>query len=385
MTTSMKTSTLGLPVTAIATIVLGSLLASTQAQTTATTDPVGFVTQTLAGNADSYVYIPFKRNPDYAGATVGAVSGAGNNVITVAAGTGWTNSQFAINGTTFQPRYYLLVRSGAKAGMFYTIADNTATTLTLDLSGDSIVAPVVSGTTFQVCAYDTLGSVFPSGSGVNGSALHSIGARQSEVLIPDSVTAGTNLAPAAAYYYYTGAIAPGAGWRLAGNTATLRNDTVLYPDSYLIVRHNVATATSLTTMGTVHMGQIELPLTTIAANTNQDIPISVPVAGDQTLAQTMLLQSGAFVGSTLHSIGSRKDELLLWNNAFVGKNKAPDASYYYYSGAVAPGPGWRLAGDTATIRDNEVVLAQGKAIAIRKKTTGAASTSMWTFTPSYAQ
>ena len=351
------------------------------AQTTATTDPVGFVTQTLAANADSYIYIPFKRNPDFAGATSGAVSGAGNNVVTAASST-WTVDQFALNSTNLKPRYYALIRSGAKAGMFYTITNNTANTLTLDLAGDSISAGVVSGTTFQVCAYDTLGSIFPSGSGVNGSATHSLGARQTEVFLPDQVTTGVDLAPAASYYYFTGAGQGGPGWRKAGAISTIVNDEVLYPDNYFIVRHNVATATSLTQMGTVQIGQVQLPLSTLAAGENQDIAVAIPVPASLSLTQSNLFESGAFAGSSSHSLGSRKDELYVWDNAVVATSKSPDLQYYYFTGAGQGGPGWRKAGDINTIRNSEVVIAPGKTIAIRKKTLGAPSTTFWTVTPS---
>ena len=351
------------------------------AQTTATTDPVGFITYSLPGNADSYLYIPFKRNPDYAGATSGAVA---SNVIAASGTPNWGVNAFA-PGASLQPRFYVLIRSGAKSGMFYAVSSNDSSTLTVDLGGDTISSDVVAGTAYQICAFDTLGSIFPSGQGVNGSAGHLIGARQSEVLIPESSLAGTNFAPASSYYYYNGATLPGAGWRLAGQTGTIVNDVVLYPDSYIIVRHNVATGTSLTTMGTVQMGQVQLPLTTLADNTNQDIPIGIPVAGNQTLFQSNLFQSGAFQGGASHLIGSRKDELLVWDNSFVGKNKAPDASYYYYTGTAGNGPGWRLAGDTINVRDAEIVITPGKAFTIRKKSTGLAATVFWKVTPTYVQ
>jgi uncharacterized protein (TIGR02597 family) len=131
------------------------------------------------------------------------------------------------------------------------------------------------------------------------------------------------------------------------------------------------------------MGQISLPLSTRAENTNQDIALGIPVAADQTLSQSNLFQSGAFVGSSSHSIASRQDELLVWNNAVSGKNKAADATYYYYTGAAAPGQGWRLAGSTGVLRDSEVVITAGKAFAIRKKSSGPVSTVFWTVTPSY--
>ncbi len=381
----MNTSTLRIPIAAVA-VLVGSIFTPAQAQTTATTDPVGFVTQALAGSADSYIYIPFKQAPTYAGATSAAVSGASSNVLTVTAGTGWTTDQFAPSATTLQPKYYVLVRSGTKAGMFYTVKNNSATTLTLDLAGDSISAAVISGSTFQICAYDTLNTIFPSGAGVNGSSSFSLASRQSEVLLPDFLTAGVNLAPGASYYYYTGIASGGAGWRRAGSpTSTIVNDQVLYPDTSFIVRHNVATSTSLTTMGTVQTGQIQIPLTTVATATNQDIPVAAPVPANLTLAQSNLFLSGAFAGSSSFSAASRQDELYVWDNSLAPSiNKAPDATYYYYTGVSSGGAGWRLVGSPiSTIVDTNSVLGPGKTVMIRKKNAGAPSTVFWAFTPPY--
>lgn len=358
------------------------LTASAFAQTTATTDPVGFVTYTLPGLADSYVYVGFKGNPAYAGATTGAVA---SNVITASGAPNWTVGQFA-PGTSGQPKFYALIRSGAKSGMWYPISANDATTLTLDLQGDSIAAGVVSGTTFQVCPFDTLSSLFPSGAGVNPSSSFSLAARQSEILLPDQSSAGTNLPAAVSCYYYSGTASGGPGWRQVGaTTSTIVNDRVLYPDSYFIVRHNVSTGTSLTSMGTVQIGTIQLPLSTLAANTPQDIPISIPVPASLTLTQSNLFESGAFVGSLSFSLAARGDELQVWDNTIApARNKPSDATYFYYTGTASGGAGWRKVGNpTTTIVNSDVVITPGKAIRIRKKATASPTTSFWTLNTPY--
>lgn len=363
------------------TATIALLAAPSFAQTTATTDPVGFVTYSLSGNADSYVYVGFKANPAFAGATSGSVT---TNVVAMT-GAAWAVNQFA-PGASGQPKFYALIRSGNKSGMWYTITANDATTITLDLAGDSIASDVVAGTTLQVCAFDTVNTLFAAGVGINASTSFAAAARQSEILVPDTTTAGTNLAVAASYYYYSGAASGGPGWRKVGSPiATIFNDTVLYPDTYFIVRHNVATATSLTTMGTVHLGTIKLPLTTLAAATNQDIPVGIQIPGSLTLAQTTLFESGAFLGSATFSAASRGDEVFVWDNTIAPtKNKAPDATYYYYTGAASGGPGWRKVGSPiATIVNSDVVIQPGKAIRIRKKNTGAPSTVFWTLNTPY--
>ena len=136
-------------------------------------------------------------------------------------------------------------------------------------------------------------------------------------------------------------------------------------------------------MGTVHMAALATPVGTIADNTNQDNAITLPIASNLTLTQTNLFESGAFVGSSSHSAATRKDELLIWDNSILGKDKASDRSYYYFTGATGNGPGWRLAGDTSTVRNTEVVFTPTTSLALRKKTTGTASTVVWSVTPPY--
>jgi uncharacterized protein (TIGR02597 family) len=361
--------------------ILSSIISAAPALSqTATTDPVGFITVNAAGNSDSYTFIPFKRTPEYAGAVL-TPNGVAGSVITIAGTPNFTANQFVYVAGTQPKKYYVLLTSGPKVGMFYTITANGTNTLTLDPAGDDISG--VSGATLNVIPYDTLGSIFPGGQGVNGSSTHSVGARQTEILIPDNSTPGIDLASAKSYYYYTGTAGVGPGWRLAGAIGALANDEILYPDTPFIVRHNVATGTSVTFMGTVHMGTLTTPVGTISAGVDQDVPVSLPIAANLTLAQTKLFESGAFAGSANHSVGSRQDQLLIWDNTIAGKDKAADRSYYYYTGTAGNGPGWRLAGDIGTVRNNEVVFTSATGIAIRKKATGTSAGAIWSVKPPY--
>jgi uncharacterized protein (TIGR02597 family) len=110
-------------------------------------------------------------------------------------------------------------------------------------------------------------------------------------------------------------------------------------------------------MGTVQTGQMQLPLTTIAAGQDQDIPIAVPVPATLSLAQSNLFESGAFTPSSSFSAASRQDVLFVWDNAASSAlNKAPDATYYYYNGTASGGAGWRLVGGTISTIVNATTL-----------------------------
>lgn len=372
------------------------------------TDPIGFVSVNLAGNSDSYVYIPFKRSPEFVG-LASALSANGtydagepftdgnsngvwdsgetftdtNNVITLSGTPGLTVNQFVYVAVTQPKRYYVFLKGGTRAGMYYSVVSNAAASLTVDTAGDDLTTAIDSTTTLEVIPYDTLGSIFPAGAGVNPSANHSFGARQTEVYLPDFSTVGTNLALTISYYYYSGSVAPGAGWRKAGAAGILANDDPLPPDSFFVVRHNVATSTTLTFSGTVQMSQLTTPVNNRAASVDQDNAVALPFATDITLAQSKLFESGAFVGSANHGFAARQDQILVWDNSVTGKNKSADVIYYYYTGSVAPGAGWRKSGAAGVLANDDVISSSTKGIVIRKKGTATPTTVLWSVKPPY--
>lgn len=374
------------------------------------TDPVGFVTVDLAGNSDSYVYIPFKRSPAFTGVASGSPSSNGvydpgepfvdnvvvngvwdsgepftdtNNVITLTGTPGFTANGFVYVSGTQSNHYYVFLKSGTRVGMYYSVVSNGTGSVTVDTAGDDLSSAINATTTLEIIPFDTLGTIFPGGVGVNPSSSHSIAARQTEILIPDLSTAGTDLASPVSYYYYSGVSGAGPGWRKAGVTGTIANDATFPPDTFFVVRHNVATGTTVTFTGSVQMSTLATPIGTIAGSTDQDNAVALPFATQMTLAQLKLFESGAFAGSSSHSIASRQDQVLVWDNTVLGKNKAADVSYYYYTGTSGAGPGWRKSGVTGTIADNDVVVGPNKGIVIRKKSSGGPVTTLWTVKPPY--
>lgn len=387
---------------------LAALFACILSSKAVETDPIGFVTVNLAGNSDSYVYIPFKRSPEFAGMasglsangtydagepfTDGNSNGAWdngemfadtNNVIALSGTPALTANQFIYVAVTQPKRYYVFLKTGTRAGMYYTVVSNADASLTVDTAGDDLSTAIDSTTTLEVIPYDTFDSIFPGGAGVNPSSSHSIAVRQSEVLIPNHSSAGTDLASSISYYYYSGVSGAGPGWRKAGVSAVVANDDVLMPDTFFVVRHNVAADTAITFTGTVQMSQLTTPIGTITNSLDQDNAVALPFATQVTLAQLKLFESGAFAGSSSHSIALRQDQVLVWDNSDIGKNKAAGTSYYYYTGASGLGPGWRKSGVTGTIANDDVVIGPTKGIVIRKKSNGSPATALWSVKPPY--
>ncbi len=75
------------------------------AQTTATTDPVGYTALTLPASSDSLISIPFTRPAVF----VGAIGSISSNVITTASSPAWTASQYKYASGTQSNTYYAIV------------------------------------------------------------------------------------------------------------------------------------------------------------------------------------------------------------------------------------------------------------------------------------
>ncbi len=346
-----------------------------------TTDPVGAITITLKGNSDTLVSLPFHR-PVALETQVSSISG---NVLTISASANITASQFVYSAGVQSNNYYLQFTSGNRAGMFYTVTANSQTTITINPNGDTgLTGNVGTSDTFRVIPYWTLNTLFPSGQGVNPSAGFTGGARKSAVFFVDNASAGINLSSATSYFYYNGTSNGGAGWRQAGDPGNITNDTVIFPDNYFIVRNSIAGDTQLTLVGAVPQSKYATPLTTISANTAQDIFIGVSVPVSVSLTSSNLQQSGAFLASTGFIGSQRGDQLFVFDNTVASINRSSVATYFYYGGSNNGGPGWRLAGDLNTnIHDNDSIFLPGNGYILRKKGTTTPQTVIWSFAPSY--
>ncbi len=357
------------------------LAASAQAQSV-TTDPVGAITLTLKGSSDTLVSLPFQR-PTALETQVSSISG---NVISIAASANVTGNQFVYSSGNQTNTYYLQFTTGNRKGMFYTVTANTPTNITVDPNGDAgLSGNVGTGDTFRVIPYWTLNTIFPAGQGINGSPGPAANQRNSSILFLPNNTPGINLVPAAIFYYYNGTSGGGAGWRQVGATfSTIQNDTIVYPDSYFVVRNSIAGDTTLTLVGAVPMAAYSTPISTLANNQAQDIFIGVSAPVPVTLGASNLVSSGAFLPSSSPAANQRNDQLLVFNTGVAGFNRQPSGIYYYYNGTAGGGAGWRLAGDVFTnIYDNTTIFQPGQAYILRKKATATPQTVIWSFTPSY--
>ena len=346
-------------------LALSVLAAPVNFAATATTEPVGYNTVSMLANSDTYLSVPFQRPAAF----IGQVSSVSGNTLTLAGSPGWSTNQFVYASGSQSNTYYAFIRSGSKEGNYYTITASGSNTLTVDLGGDTF-AGLAAGDSVGVIPYWTLGTVFPAASvGVAFASSASAAVRQTQILIPDLASAGINLAPTVTYFFYNGA------WRRFGQSLAInKNDDVLLPDAYFIVRNQAFTGVSTQT-GSVLVKKFVTPLATRIGG-KQDNPVALLRPIPVTLNDSGLISSGAFTPTT--SVAARTDELLVFDNTATGTNKAASATYFYYNGA------WRKFGSSLALDfGSTVVFSPNTAVQIRKASSATGNAIVWTNTPAY--
>ena len=161
------------------TLVASFALGHANAQTTVATDPVGFVTLTIAGGnpKTTPLSIPLLDTANITGQAVGQITGVSSNTITN------TNAGWATGGLSAAANPHLIqITSGNAAGRMFLIATNpnTATALTINandiLQGNLTNLGVAAGDSYKIVPCDTLSTLFgpnptaaaPTGLGIRG-------------------------------------------------------------------------------------------------------------------------------------------------------------------------------------------------------------------------
>jgi uncharacterized protein (TIGR02597 family) len=356
--------------TSLAAIATTALAASAlQAQTTSTTDPVGFMTiATPAGN-DTIIATPLTKPPVFQG----AVSSRSNFVITVSPSP-------AFGDLTTLPHYVQPV-TGPQAGYFFDVIANNSNTITLASNGITPTGLDPSNS-FKVVPYWTLGQLFPAGdqsvsfqaSGVTG------GNRRTQILFPSLTNTGINRAASATYFFATNAADPTnpsvSYWRSTATGITNVDNTAIIPDSYITVRNptNALTNLQVTIAGNVNTGATSVQLDSVSGIQNDNY-VSLGRPTDITLNALGLIQSGAFLPSTGFTGGGRRDQLLIISNSTIGTNKAANVTYYYVS---AGGTNQWASTVTGTNDVGNTLIPAAIGYTIRKSSSNSTGTQFWT-------
>jgi len=334
-----------------------------------TTDPVGFTTNSLLGNSDSFISLPFIRPAAF----VGGIQSVAGSTITVS-GNPWSPNQFAYAGAAQPNHYYVLIgpasSANPKEGHVYPITANTSNTLTVQLGPDNLTG-IPANAQISVIPNWTLATAFPvTDQNVSFTPTTSSAQYKTQIRVPDVSASGTGL-PYVSYFFSNNVdeTSGNVGWRRVGDNTTDHGDDALLPDNYFVVRNqNGAPTLPLVSLGGVLLKKFTVPLVTGVGAAQQDNPVGLVRPLDVTLNATGLNRGdGSFVAG---------DKLLLFNNAVAGFDKLPFMTYYQDPAATV-GP-WRLMeGNPANDRGSDVIPA-GTGFIIRKAGTPTGAAVFWT-------
>lgn len=337
------------------------------AQGVSTTGSVGLISLPAQSASDTIVSLPLHR-PDVFRGTIASVAGS---VVTL--------QRASFEADSLNGRFYLLLESGSGEGAWFPITDTSADTVTIDPGSGVGAGILVADVVVKVVPFWTLDTVFPNGKGVNASgSLLPV----TRVLLPDRFGIGVRLAPSSSFLYYSGTDHGGEGWRKFGYAPTVKFDhQILPPGISLIVRHESGPGTVFENLGHVQTSSSSAILGNLAANAPQDHSLGSGIALPLTLADSRLVESGAFRASS--AIDEPLDQVLIFDQTSPAKNRLPSSSYYYYSGSQNGGAGWRLLGDPSTIRDGAAVFQPARGFVIRKAAAANPVSVRWAVRPAY--
>ena len=323
-------------------VILGSFTSNAFA-IEATTNPVGVIQKEALGDSDTIVSIPLKQPAVFNG-VIASISGA---VLTAEGSPGWAADEWA-------GAYYAFARSGDAEGRYGALVGNTANSIEFEDSlDDSGLAP---GDSFSIHPFWTLDSLFPEGAGVHESANHV--ERDTEIFVPNNEDIGINLGAEAIYYYEDGAFR-----RVGGGLDEDAGSSILLPDTYFVVRHNISNATTITFTGEVVMTNLSVPLfATDLGEQDNTVGLQRPI-------EMTLDESG--LGASL----AAGDQLLVWDDSVADKDRPlAEATVYTWDGAAWSGG---VAGGA------DQVFIPGRGVLIRRAATGAVEEVDWSNPPNY--
>lgn len=313
---------------------------SANAQTTATTDPVGFTTinvrgKTTSAKAFTMVVLPMERASAFTGSCSGAsFSLDGNNRTVITFGSDlFTASQFTGTGN----QHYFRVTTGGNAGDFSTITANTANSITL---ADNLNAVLTTATSFEVNPYWTLGTAFPGGAGLQGGT---------SANAADNITIYNSNFVGTVYFYSTSA----NQWR-TGITGS--DNVIIPPGTGVAIERKQSSAVAIVLPGSVPLGTSAVA---VNGSTSGTATRNTLVGSAYPLASKRLADLGLYTGSSATGLqggtsANAADTVTIYNPATgVG------TPYFYNTTANQ----WRsgiTASDNVTIPDGSAVLITRK-------------------------
>jgi|GEM_PF-902301 len=306
------------------------------AATEATTDPVGFVTHTVAGGGSvasprlSLISPTLTRPIEWQGVIKTITTTSTTTTITVQ-GNPWANNQFSGANGSYFVELAPASNPGAISDITATAAGTSPTTDSSITTSDNLTGFGAIGDTIKIRKHVTIADLF----GANNSAglLSSDEAGNAdEVLIYDG-------AQPASYFYYkvspTGSD-PSDGWYDSGFLlgSGLAAQVAISPHQGVVIKRKVGGQVSFTSSGAVKTGNTLLPVV------NGLNVLGTVSAKGITLGTSGLFTDNPATGLKSSDEAGTADELTIYT-------PTGQASYFYYKASPStntPGDGWYDSG-----------------------------------------
>ncbi len=336
------------------------------------TAPSGYVTVTCQSNSDTIISVPLALPSVYVGTTTTPVdNGNGTHSLTL--------SQNPTLGQTTADSYYVKFLGGTHDGEYYEIVNKSLGAVIVVDDRDVDLTNVANGASVEVVPFWTFVKLFPIGNSTIVSSLNNFpNNRKTSVLLPTTVPGSINLAPQETYFINSTT----ANWRSTASGFPVSNDVILWPDSYIVVRHDSTSGpTSYINNGQVTGSNSEMPLFTHSTNQTDNF-VSIPRPVDVTIDKLGLGSSAgpssAFVASTGNFPNQRGDTLLVYNNLEQLVNKVPVSTYFFRSTDNT----WRSTASGFPLANSDTI-SGAVGFIIRKNATVGGVTAFWSNPPSW--
>ena len=303
---------------------------------TVSTIPVGYITLTIYGTggqgteAYSYLGVPLHHAASFRS----AMTAKADNSISCT-NAGWTDNAFANT-------HYVMIQSGANAGMSATITANTVDTLT---TAENLNSLLNGDEQFAIHQYTTLADVFGADNSAGLKGGDGPGTADN-ILIQTSSNSFTS------YYYKNAGIFGGTGWRSAASSSVDASGTIIPYGTGIIAIRRESADLAITVSGSVFPDDAITPVEEGYSWKAASIPTDVTLTG--------LFGANNEAGLEGSDGPGTADNILVYDANGTLK------TYYYKNAGIFGGTGWRSAASSSIDEANTVIAKPGEMFFINR-------------------
>ena len=306
------------------------------AQTTVTSETVGYQTSTIAGKGSGSSFLSFVPNNLSKSAIYTGSASASGTMITFPDAS-LTGTLGPVSGV---PTHYLLVKSGTGAGF---VSDVTAFTAGSVTTADDLSSSIPAGTTVSVVPHTKLTDILGTTTGLLITGGASVTAADNVYLVDSTGTLKT-------YYYKTGI---GAGWKNSSNVDATA--TIVYPNESIIVSRKQTAPVSVVTLGYVVSEQAKIVFSQNVNSACSAAPIAITL------------------GSLYPTISGGANVSAADNVYLINPTTGALETFYYKTGI---GAGWKTSSNATADANRDI---SGGYLVQRKASTAAILTQSKTW------